>query len=795
MSLISHHSLAGSVRDRVKIANTQSSGVTYTQGAVNQAAVMNSASITIPVACRSTYSLSFWLKLKSTNTGSYRKFLSCPGPGTDRSPGMWFHSVNTSLHLRQSINGANEGADTSNLVVGQWYRVTFICESLSNNTTRLSSWLNDVLQVSTVYPGYPDYNNSPIDLLAGDYDLEDIRVYDHALCKREVIDLNQKLLSRYHLAANGHDMEEVGTMSYGAGQFLETDKGRALVLGSSFANVPLSDAPLTLKGETITFWQRCKLPRASVGGGSFSNRILQWGTYYNNNSGGFGLQSGGMSYYLRGAGASGWRGAGASGWTTTGSISAGNALYDQGGWIHYAVVLTNDDRFQLYMNGDLYVDRALAAPYTGLVSQGVDFGENMDADLMDVRFYRREVPVAEIQDIYRQKLSIDGGGSIHSSEFIQKLQARYIRDWVNGSTSNGGNHWLEVRAVRDGTNVSLGSPVTASASGANLSKVTDGTTSNSGYASVTSAAPAWVQVDLGSIQEIDEIQVWHYNADGRTYFGTKTEVSNDGVNWTAVFDSEFDGTYQETAAGITHKAVPRTSKVDSRGMYAPDISEVGPAGLLAWYPLIDTPDQRAFHGDIYNLNTFIEHNGAYFNGTNGWFSIPELFPTGSVNRFTVSFLINPETGGRFLCPNSHGVDQYMTYNATDQSVALSITEAADTNGRGYASPVGSVPIGQWTLVTFSIDDRDVALYINGVYVAGAIGTGPIASWHGRWDVGRRANGTYYFGGRIKDFRVYNKALPSTQVALLPKLIGDSESVMSLSSPCLYAKRQIKEVVV
>lgn len=28
---------------------------------------------------------------------------------------------------------------------------------------------------------------------------------------------------------------------------------------------------------------------------------------------------------------------------------------------------------------------------------------------------------------------------------------RYIRDWVNGSDSNGGNHWVEIEAIETET--------------------------------------------------------------------------------------------------------------------------------------------------------------------------------------------------------------------------------------------------------------------------------------------------------------------------------------------------------
>ncbi|MDT4867499.1 hypothetical protein FQZ97_1024130 [compost metagenome] len=48
------------------------------------------------------------------------------------------------------------------------------------------------------------------------------------------------------------------------------------------------------------------------------------------------------------------------------------------------------------------------------------------------------------------------------------------------------------------------------------------------------------------------VKVWHYYADGRTYYATKTEVSVDGTNWNTIFDSATSGTYPETSAGKTH---------------------------------------------------------------------------------------------------------------------------------------------------------------------------------------------------------------------------------------------------
>jgi RHS repeat-associated protein len=73
----------------------------------------------------------------------------------------------------------------------------------------------------------------------------------------------------------------------------------------------------------------------------------------------------------------------------------------------------------------------------------------------------------------------------------------------------------------------------------------------------TSGGLHYLQVDLGAVYSVDKVKVWHYATDGRTYYNTKTEVSQDGVTWTTVFDSAVSGEYPETAAGKTHTFTAR----------------------------------------------------------------------------------------------------------------------------------------------------------------------------------------------------------------------------------------------
>jgi hypothetical protein len=125
---------------------------------------------------------------------------------------------------------------------------------------------------------------------------------------------------------------------------------------------------------------------------------------------------------------------------------------------------------------------------------------------------------------------------------------RYIRDWVNGSTANTGNHWTEIEAVdHQGINIALGKPATSTI-------LTDGVTASSPYYSTGIAGTGgnYVEIDLEELYDIQYVRVRHYYADGRTYHNTKTEVSSDGANWFAIFDSAYDGEYPETPEGKEH---------------------------------------------------------------------------------------------------------------------------------------------------------------------------------------------------------------------------------------------------
>ena len=133
---------------------------------------------------------------------------------------------------------------------------------------------------------------------------------------------------------------------------------------------------------------------------------------------------------------------------------------------------------------------------------------------------------------------------------LQAMQARYIRDVINGNNINTGNHWAEIQAIHvSGSNVALGKTPSGTSTITNPALITDGSTISDPYAYTSGSGAQTITLDLGQTQNLSDIKVWHYYKDWRTYNGSKTEISTNGTNWTALYDASQNGTYKETPLG------------------------------------------------------------------------------------------------------------------------------------------------------------------------------------------------------------------------------------------------------
>ncbi len=141
-------------------------------------------------------------------------------------------------------------------------------------------------------------------------------------------------------------------------------------------------------------------------------------------------------------------------------------------------------------------------------------------------------------------IPVPGSATYGTKDFcVMKYEAK--NDGNNNAVSTAaGTPWVSI-AQNGGTNVNV-----AAGKAATSSLLTDGNTATDPYyGDDYGLKPA--SVDLGQVYSINMLKIWHYYADSRTYYGTKTEVSVDNVNWITVFDSAKSGTYPESSAGKT----------------------------------------------------------------------------------------------------------------------------------------------------------------------------------------------------------------------------------------------------
>lgn len=133
------------------------------------------------------------------------------------------------------------------------------------------------------------------------------------------------------------------------------------------------------------------------------------------------------------------------------------------------------------------------------------------------------------------------------------MRIRYIKCYAQGHTNNANNtDWTEIKAIDyKGNNMAYQKQVTGSftPSWGTFDRVTDGVTEGNYSVGINSGKHEWVQVDLGDIYSIDYLHIWHYNASARKFKNVQITVSQDGVTWKELFDSNEEGMYDESTAG------------------------------------------------------------------------------------------------------------------------------------------------------------------------------------------------------------------------------------------------------
>lgn len=122
---------------------------------------------------------------------------------------------------------------------------------------------------------------------------------------------------------------------------------------------------------------------------------------------------------------------------------------------------------------------------------------------------------------------------------------KYIKDCITGSSNvdyPNHAHWVDIQAIRNGFNQFLGNNNVASVTATkddisqsitNSGYIINGKVSNSDeYSGISGDGNKCITVQFNTEQNLDEIAVWHYYKDKRSYYNHTLSVSADANNWT-----------------------------------------------------------------------------------------------------------------------------------------------------------------------------------------------------------------------------------------------------------------------
>ena len=780
MALIAHYKLDGNAEDAVGDNHGTVVGeVNWVDGKIGQCGNFNGSTDYVANTSISDYlhnkkeaSIAMWVKKDAIQYG----FVQLSGYANSNG-NLYPYQTETKVYL--DIFRTNRlGPIYMNSSVLEWHHFVVTQKPgkwclYQNGVLVHEAGANDY--ISTDYLNFEIGRNSGRRYANGKFD--DVRIYDHALSKKEVKDLSLGLSNRFLLNTDVFDSENNATAGIGSGQFVIEEDYNCVDVTSTDVTIPKK---MNLSGESVTFWAKSLVDRNSVGGGSFGNRIIQFNGYYNNNSVGFGLQSGNFRYYVKGSTSSGW--------STSGTSSRANTIYSNGGWVFYSVVFESPNKILFYMNKELIFDITVSDGFTGF-NGFVDFGTNMQSYVRDIRFHNSVLSQEKITEIYQEKANIDVDGNIKSN-LNSAPRARYIRDWVNGSTVNGNNHWIEIQAYDfDGNNIAL-NKYAYTKEGLDSPLLVDGVTDTGQWSSLDNTD--YMVVDLGKVEVLEAVRVWHYWGDGRTYYDTKTEISEDGVNWTSIFDSAIDGTYPETSSGKLHQMkspnkfhVSKEAKINCG-----NASEVGVArGLIAYYPL--TSDTRDYAGtnDGVNNGATLTANGYDFDSINDYLDLPnDLGYQNQVSAFAV-----------FKATGVPGSNYHIIFGDSTLELSISTSDflrsgVRTSTGRHVSNHGSGLLDGDFHHIGFTFDGLTKITYIEGVEVGSLETTGDLISSFSNRRIGRYGTSdSYYMNGLLKEARLYDRALTPQEVALQAKL-DLNQTKLEMTEDCIYTKGQIKEVV-
>jgi len=214
-------------------------------------------------------------------------------------------------------------------------------------------------------------------------------------------------------------------------------------------------------------------------------------------------------------------------------------------------------------------------------------------------------------------------------------------------------------------------------------------------------------------------------------------------------------------------------------------------GLIAYYPFNNSSADESgnnYNGTAYNTVVTNDRNGKansayYFNGTNSYVQVADnkalrLNATDfTINQWVKVSSYNGTYGSIILGKRgvgnsngwSYGIHGLMQSNST---VAGQITFQVSGGNDPFAASVKLVNLNSWYMLTtvYSVQKQQLTYYINGVLDA-VVSNIPSPSVFATSDMFIGTDNpligqSYFFMGYLDDMRIYNRALPVSQILKL-----------------------------
>lgn len=346
---------------------------------------------------------------------------------------------------------------------------------------------------------------------------------------------------------------------------------------------------------------------------------------------------------------------------------------------------------------------------------------------------------------------------------------RYIKSCVNGSTVSVNNHWLELQAIYNGTNVAYGKTVTgtvAENSSYPYSRITDGDITTTNYAQAGSSGLQCITVDLTQPYDLDEIALWRYWADGRTYYNNTTYVSDDNSTWTEIINEYSPETsqgkrvsaYEEVYNGYVGTNLTLLYDGISNGGVAHN------ASATTWKNLAGSTLDGTLNGTPVWGSNYLT-----FDGVNDWVAIAAMNYANPTIEVVAEVTTAPgagtlkcifstyETGGYGLRFDSYYRTVGGVYVSGEAAYELSYSPRKFYLNRKYH-------------LAFTYNGTDEKLYADGkdIYTFPAPGTigNPVSGTIAVIGANPNSSGGVagdYLTGKIYSVRVYNRALTTAEI--------------------------------